>query len=731
MSNRNSSSRTTPFSLTPLAALTLGAMVLAAAPAMAETPEQPADVDSKTSDLPVTNIEAQRSAADEPPAYAGGQVAYGGRVGLLGNKDFMETPFSTISYTEQYIADLQAREVTDVIAATDPSVFANGLSGTYSENYSIRGFASNISDASVDGLFGMAPFYRISPEMYERIDVLKGPSALLNGMPPGGSVGGTINLIPKRAGNEPLTRVTGSYVSDSQFGGHLDVGRRFGEGQQFGVRFNGVYRDGDTATEHQRKRTELGSLALDWRGERAKVSLDLFDSDDFTRGQNRGLGLAANVAVPGAPKAGTLLNPDWAYVENKDKGVILRGEYQLSEQLLAYAALGTSKTDYQYSGAMTAQLINNAGDFNTTMGQLKFELEKTSGEVGLRGRFGTLGVQHQWSLNVTHYEDEQKDYGRRSVPGANWITNIHHPSWGPKAAESFPLIAHTQNRLRSVGVADTLSAFDDRVQLTLGVRRQEVQTDTFNIASGARTSRYDEAANTPAGAILFKLTDNLSLYANYIEGLSKGAAAPITAENYGDVFAPAKTKQKEIGLKLDLGTFSHTLALYEIKKPNSYTDPVTQIFSFGGEQRNRGVEWGFFGSPLEDVRLMGGIAHVDPEVTKAAQAVNEGRKATGYPEWQGKLGLEWDTPLLEGLTLTGNATAVSKQYINADNSLSIPGYTVYDVGARFATQVASRPVTLRGEITNLTNKAYWGMPLTASLGLGAPRTFALSATVDF
>lgn len=68
--------------------------------------------------MPATLIDAQASAADPlPPVYAGGQVATGGRVGLLGNKDFMETPFSTVSYTDTYIQDLQARDITDVIAA--------------------------------------------------------------------------------------------------------------------------------------------------------------------------------------------------------------------------------------------------------------------------------------------------------------------------------------------------------------------------------------------------------------------------------------------------------------------------------------------------------------------------------------------------------------------------------------------------------------------------------------
>lgn len=692
----------------------------------------PDEKEPGASTLPATMVEGHMATpADLPPGYAGGQVAYGSRVGLLGNKDFMETPFSTISYTEQYIADRQAQNITQVIAATDPSVFSNGLTGTFSENYSIRGFASNISDVMMGGLFGVAPYYRISPEMYERIEVLKGPSALLNGMPPGGSVGGAVNLVPKRAGDEPLTRLTGTYMSDAQFGGHLDVGRRFGEDQQFGVRFNGVYRDGDGAINHQRQKAELTSLGLDWRGERVRLSADLYQSEDRVRGQNRGINLASGVAVPKPPKADTLLNPDWAYVQTTDRGAIVRGEFDLSDNLMAYAEYGMSTTHYEYSGTMMATVFNDAGDFKTSMGQLKMDLEKTSGEVGLKGNLHTGAIKHQWTLNATHYGDTQKDYGRRSVPGADWVTNIYHPQWGPAAAKSFPYIAHTKSRLTSYGLADTLSVLEDRVQLTLGVRRQQVLTDSFSTSTGARTNRYDEGATTPAAALLVKITDQVSVYANYIEGLSEGAAAPMTAKNFGDVFAPYKSKQKEVGLKVDLGDFTHTLSLYEITRPSSYLDPDTNIFSFGGEQRNRGVEWGFFGSPLHDVRLMGGVAHVDPKITKAQGGTNEGKTAIGQPRLQGKLGVEWDTPVIEGLTLTANATSVSKQYISADNTQSIPGYTVYDLGTRYSTRVASQPVTLRGSVNNVTNKAYWGTPLLSSLGLGAPRTFELSATIDF
>ncbi|WP_043517703.1 TonB-dependent receptor [Achromobacter arsenitoxydans] len=703
--------------------LTAGA--IAAAPAA--WAQEAAETAVKT--LPAVTVTGQGEAPATP--YAGGQVTYGGRVGFLGDKDFMETPFSVTSYTDKYIEDLQARDITDVIARTDPTVFSNGVTGAWSENYSIRGFSSSTSDISFNGLFGMAPYYRTMPEMFERIEVLKGPSALLNGMPPGGSVGGTVNLAPKRAGAEPLARLTTTYMSDSQFGGHVDLGRRFGENQQFGLRFNGVYRNGDGPVDNQKKRAQLAALGLDWRGERVRISADLYDSDERIDGVTRGINLAPGIAVPTPPKPETLLNPDWAYVKNQDRGAMIRGEFDVSDKLMAYGAIGASRTEYTYSGAMSAQVFNAAGDFRTSMGQLNTNLKKTSGEAGLRGKLQTGAIKHQWVLNATYYSDNQRDYGRRSVPGADWVTNIYNPVWGPAPAGYWPPILHSKTRLVSYGLADTLSFAEDRVQLTLGARRQEVRTDNFSVATGARTSRYDASATSPAAALLIKATDNISVYANYIEGLSKGQTAPATAANAGDLFPPYKTKQKEIGLKVDLGEFTHTLALFEITRPTSYTDPVTNVFSFGGEQRNQGVEWGFFGEAMRGVRLMGGVAYIDPKVTKAALAANEGKQATGIPRLQGKLGVEWDVPVVQGLTLTANAISVSKQYISADNSLSVGGRTTFDVGARYATKVADRPVMLRASITNLTNKAYWGMPQLSSLALGAPRTFMLSASMDF
>ncbi len=170
------------------------------------------------------------------------------------------------------------------------------------EYFNLRGFGVSANDIAYNGLYGMIPYYRATAELAERVEVLKGPSALLNGMPPGGSVGGSVNVVPKRAGDKPLARVTGTYASDAQFGVHVDVGQRFGDEKLFGIRFNGVYRDGDTSVNDQSKRTKLAALGLDWRTQRVRLSADFYTSEDHLNGLNRGVSLAPGLGVPSRPR---------------------------------------------------------------------------------------------------------------------------------------------------------------------------------------------------------------------------------------------------------------------------------------------------------------------------------------------------------------------------------------------------------------------------------------------
>ncbi|WP_114154592.1 TonB-dependent receptor [Chromobacterium haemolyticum] len=665
--------------------------------------------------------------------YAGGQLATDSRVGVLGNLDVMDTPFSTISYTEDYVANQQAREIGALIGAADPSVHV-ASKGTILEKFNIRGFPTSANDITFNGLIGMAPNLRGSTEMAARVEVLKGPSTLLNGMPPEGSLGGSVNIVPKRAGNMPLTSITATYESDNMPGVHVDVGRRFGDKQQWGVRFNGVYRNGDTAVDKQKQGMNLASLGLDWRGERARVSLDLYRQREKMDGINYfGIfSIAPGVTQVPAPKKGDYqFAPDWATNTNTTQVAVLRGEYELSDALTLYGAYGHRKADFDAT-ITRATLLNNAGDLSGGVYRLVNEGTQKSGEAGVRGHFDTGKIQHKWSLVATRFTSERS---YRDGMGPSFTTNYYAPSFGPKPTFRY-MGRSVEDKLGSIALVDTLSFMDGKVQWTVGTRRQNVQSSNYN-AAGAQTSNYDQSRWSPATALLVKLSDQLSVYGNYIQGLNQGGVAPDTAKNAGESLQPYQTEQYELGAKLDWGGLTHNLSLFQIARPSAYTSPDSNVFGVYGEQRNRGLEWSFWGEASRGLRLMGGASYTKAELTKVLDPAHLGKQATGVPKVMAKLGVEYDIAALPGLTATGNAQYVGERFVRDNNQLSLPSYTLFDLGARYTTKVAAKEITLRATVQNVANRAYWvgswsgGDGSGLSGGLGAPRTLLLSGTLSF
>ena len=171
----------------------LAAFLLASAAAHAQTTSTTPAGDAQSMPTVVVNASADASAEGLSKAYAGGQVARGGRMGILGAVDMMDSPFGSTSYTQQFIADQQARSVGDLLQS-DPAVRMSRGYGNFQEVYVIRGFALDSDDVAYNGLYGVLPRQYVSPELLERVEVFRGASAFLNGAAPGGSgIGGAIN----------------------------------------------------------------------------------------------------------------------------------------------------------------------------------------------------------------------------------------------------------------------------------------------------------------------------------------------------------------------------------------------------------------------------------------------------------------------------------------------------------------------------------------------------------
>lgn len=234
------------------------------------------------------------------PAFLDGQVANGGRMGMLGQQNAMDVPFNIISYTSKLVEDQQAKTIADVVANDAGVQFVQGY-GNSAETYRIRGLKFDGDDMTFGGLSGVLPRQVVDTQMVERIEIFKGANALMNGAASSG-VGGMINLEPKHAGELPQAKVGVDYTSDSQIGTTLDAGRRYGDSDQFGARVNLVHREGETGIPNDRRRTTLLSTGLDYKGDRFRTSLDLGYQKKTFHGSPTSVNISAVDFVPEPPK---------------------------------------------------------------------------------------------------------------------------------------------------------------------------------------------------------------------------------------------------------------------------------------------------------------------------------------------------------------------------------------------------------------------------------------------
>lgn len=695
------------------------------------SPTQTSDSAANGGTLPTMSVKGQAYNPDAPlPAYAGGQVASGGQVGMLGQKDLMDTPFSTTGYTQKKIADEQARSIADVLFANDPSVRASiGASNRY-DAFTIRGLRVANSDVALNGLYGLVPNWRVGIDSVERIDILKGPGAFLYGMAPGGGVGGNVNIVTKRAGDDPLTELTTDYSSDAVFGGHVDIGRRYGDRKQFGVRFNASLDGGSTPYDGESTRSGDVSLGLDYRGDRFRLSGDFIYQNDHTHAQERGYAITPGIAVPAAPDPRTNLSQSYDFSNSQSTTGMVRGEYDLTHNVTVFAAIGANTFHFDKRETNGGTILNDAGDVKITSNAFqKGQYDTVTGEVGVRGRFSTGPIDHEVTLSANALNQVYK-LGQTSY--ADYVSNIYSPVRVSTAVtSSYPESKATDLTMSSIALADTLSWHDDLVQLTLGGREQHVDSKSYSSTTGQVTRQYNDGVFTPAIALVIRPVQQFSFYANYVEGLTPGPTPPSTAVNSGDVFAPFKSKQYEVGTKFDFGRVGFGVSAFQIEVPNGITDPTTHIYSFNGEQRNRGLELTTYGEITRRIRLLGGITFFDARQTHTAGGATDGKFAIGVPKTQVTLGTEWDVPYINGLTLTSRVIYTGSTFVDAANQQSVPSWTRLDLGARYATKAGNIPLVFRGTVTNALNHRYWEANPSGYVIGAAPLMAWLSVTADF
>lgn len=670
-------------------------------------------------------VTAQRDNATE--------IENGGDAGVLGDKPAEDLPFSIRSFDETLIYNQQPLTIGDVLD-NDPTVRTTYGFGNAAEQFVIRGFALFGDDVGVNGLYGIAPRQLIAPELFDEVQVLNGATAFLNGAAPGGSgLGGSVNLQLKRAGAQDMARVTANFVGEGHVGASFDVSRRFGSTGQFGLRVNGAYRDGEVSVDREDRRTQVLGAAFDYDGGPFRAVLDMAYQEVRVDSLRPKVTLAG--FIPDVPDSDANYAQDYTYTELSDIFGTLSLEYDLGPDTLLYAKAGVREGDEEgiYGGITVTDPATGDG----TSGYhsfIPYEQSNQSVEAGLRTRFNLGGTSHE--MNVGGNAIWQED--RTAYDFFNpFDTNLYAPARvDPQATafvggdldDPFPI---TKRKLSSLFVSDTIGIAGDRVLLTGGVRYQEIAVDGFSYFGGAKTTSYDESRWTPVAGLVVKPTENLSLYANYIEALQQGPTAPVdpALSNSGAVLAPRVSQQYEIGGKLAIGPVFASLALYRIERPGEgvTTDGGQQVFGYVGEARHEGIELTLNGEVAPGLRLITGMAVNDAKL-------DNGLEVIGVPDFTFNANTEWDLPFLPGATLTGRVTHTGEQPADSTGSLMLEDWTVVDLGARYVFAAGDNPVTLRLTVDNIFDKAYWASAFDVfapAVLQGAPRTVKASASISF
>ena len=668
----------------------------------------------------------------EAAVLPGGFVKEQNNVGLMGSQDTMDTPFtvSTISNKaiEKFTSPYQG--IGDTLSF-DPSVRAD-RGGTYTD-ISIRGIYQSGHSFYVNGIPGLMDQQNIPYYWVDSVTVISGPNLGVSGCTFNEAVGGVVNMNSKKATTEPITDLKLTYRGGSSFEEGVDVGRRFGNNNRYGIRVTANNVQGETSIENEKVTQRNFFVNLDQHTSNSKSNLLMgYNYVDHEGGPGT-FSMGENVTkLPDAPDTNKLYKPAWFYNEYDNWIMALNHEQKLSDHVTAFVNAGYHREDwYGYIDGGTT-ILDNEGNFSVSATNYPLAITKKYVGVGIKGDFQLGKVKNEYVIGadkswMNYWLGKNTKWQGPGIVQGTW-TGHNGNIWQSNSWDN-PGNAHYNpphmydKQMTGWHIVDTLKAMDDKLAITMGIHGHRIttKTDSAQLKAGEPKNKKSDAV-TPTFAISYKFTPELMIYADHTESFGEGTMVSLGNgyENAGKILDPKKTKQNEIGVKFKTGNFLNTFSYFQIKQANTadrYIDGKKYMV-LDGEQTNKGFEWAFTGNLSKKWDLIGGVMYLHSKD-------RYGKDVNGAADWSYTIGTEYHAT--EAFSILGRLTYQSSATINGGKQ-HVPSYTRFDLGASWDTKISNTPVTFNAMCYNLFAKDYWiARSGNNSLTLGAPRTFVLSA----
>lgn len=676
-------------------------------------------------------------------------------LGVLGKANAFTAPITVVNYDEKVLNNTEARTLVDAVAKKDASTWqfggeSNTLTGLY-----FRGYQLDARQFSVNGLAGMYGTQGTASVQVGSAQLIKGASTAVNGMDPEGAVSGSVNIETKKAADEGNRKIGLGWFSNNRAQGTFDLGQRFGENKEFGVRANGKLRHGDTPRHGYSEDNKEFALNADYRGETLRVAFDSIYAKRKTNGGRARMQdiQNANGRLFAAPEGKVNLAPSWQAQNTRGQTNMLTFEWDAFENAQITGGIGYNNA--RYYGNFASPTVTSSGlTYNSGRARLTDQRFKTlSMNLTARGEFETGPVSHNWSTAFdridrkrTTYQGARQTQNRVIDPSLDIPTQLAKLDSNLGSAWNTTPSLDTVIKVNSLAVSDTLGFADNKYRLTLGGRFQAVEQKNKLNGRKADASRF-----SPMLMAAWVPQPDLVVYGNYMEDLEP---SDIRTDDDAHVTMadPRVSRQFEVGVRKNWGDFVTTLNAFQIKRPGYWRGNTTSGTAFaarknaglaysGSEQgieRSRGIEFNTYANLLnKTLRPTFGLMYLQSTVKDypnfADNLVNGVQVAN--PRVIAKAGVEWDTPFAKGLTLNGNVSYFGKSYQDTQKQYAFPSYTLVDVGARYKTKLGKNTLTVSSSVENLFNKNYWqvqrGQYDRSFAVVGMPRTYWLKAELDF
>ena len=682
-----------------------------------------------------TCAHAQTEAAAQQVLVSAPKPAAG--VTGFGSLPLASVPMQVDVTTAEQMKDLGIRRLSD-IASIDAAVGDGYNAEGYYDFLTVRGFVlDNRFNYRRDGL-PISAETSIPLDNKARIEVLKGTSGMLAGI---GSPGGMVNFVVKRPTDVPIREAFVGWRQDGSVLASTDLGDRFGERREFGLRLNAAYENIDPQTYVADGNRYLLALAGDWRiGPDTLLEAEIENS---RRSQPSVPGfsvLGTVVPEPGNPRI-NLNNQPWSQpaVFEATTGS-LRWRQRLDEQwsFLAQAATQQLKTDddtaFPYGCSAEDRFDRFCSDGTYDMYDYRSDNERRRSSVVDLSLNGTLlagGVRHALTVGL-QYNQVRNRFQDQAFNFAG-IGNVQGTLIVPPAPDLTGTNTNRDARSTEAYLRDAI-AFDEQTTLWLGLRYTHQSVDTVR-TDGTAALSYSQSYGAPWLALSHKLAAGPMLYASWGTGYEPDLAPNNPRYiNRGEALAALRSQQFELGAKGALDNGEWTVAAFDIDRPVSAASGScdaddTCIWQRDGSVVHRGVEAGLaarFGA----WSIGGGAMALHARREDSANAALNGLRPTNVPAYTLKLQLGYRVAGVPGLELLANGLYESDRIVLPDNSLSIPSIARLDLGLRYEQPLTKGTLVWRAGVQNVTNENAWReSPYQfdhSYLFPMAPRTFGVS-----